>query len=98
LDAADLLPVTRDFAFLVNQSVSADALLRAVKGADKVLITDAQVFDVFVGEAVGIEMKSVALSVRLQPREKTLTEAEIEAVSAKIVAAVAKTTGGSLRS
>jgi phenylalanyl-tRNA synthetase beta chain len=97
LDASDLMPVTRDFAFLVTEAVTADAITRAAKSADKALIDDVRVFDVFMGEGVGAGMKSMALSVRLQPREKTLTEAEIEAVAGKIIAAVAKATGGSLR-
>lgn len=90
-------PVNRDFAFVLDQAVEAATLLRAVRGADKALITDASVFDVFTGAGVGEGNKSVAIEVTLQPRDKTLTDEEIDAVSAKIVAAVEKATGGTLR-
>jgi phenylalanyl-tRNA synthetase beta chain len=97
LNAADLLPVTRDFAFVVDAAVSADALVRAARSVDKGLIEDASVFDIFTGGNLAPGTKSLALNVRLQPREKTLTDEEIEALAAKIVAAVAKATGGALR-
>jgi len=89
--------VERDFAFVVDETVTADAIVRAAKGADRVLIDDVSVFDVYGGGAMGENRKSIAVAVRLQPREATLTEAEIEAVAAKIVAAVGKATGGTLR-
>jgi phenylalanyl-tRNA synthetase beta chain len=89
--------VERDFAFVVDDGVAADAIVRAAKGADRVLIDDVSVFDVYVGGALGKGKKSIAIAVRLQPRDATLTEAEIEAAAAKIVAAVAKATGGTLR-
>ncbi len=97
LDASDLQAVTRDFAFVVPSDMPADRILRAAKGADKALIEAAAVFDVFTGEAVGEGKKSVAVEVTLQPRERTLTDEEIDMVSAAIVAAVAKATGGRLR-
>ena len=68
-----------------------------VPGADRALITNAGVFDVFTGTGVPQGKKSLAIEVTLQPREKTLTDAEIEGVAAKIVAAVTKATGGELR-
>jgi phenylalanyl-tRNA synthetase, beta subunit, non-spirochete bacterial len=90
-------PLERDFAFVVDQDVTAEAVIRAAKGADKALITEVRVFDVFVGEALGEGKKSLAITAVLQPVERTLTDAEIEAVAGKIVAAVVKATGGTLR-
>jgi phenylalanyl-tRNA synthetase beta chain len=90
-------PVERDFAFLVDDAVPADKLVRAARGVDKALIADVQVFDVYRGEGVGAGRKSVAIAVRLQPAEATLTEAEIEAVAGRIVAAVTQATGAELR-
>lgn len=87
----------RDFAFSVARKVEAATLIRAAKGADKTLVTDVTVFDVFEGNHVGEGMKSMAIEVTLSPRERTLTDEEIDAVSAKIVAAVEKATGGTLR-
>lgn len=97
LKLAGLQPVNRDFAFLVADDVPADKLPRAIRGADKQLITDAGVFDVYQGKGVPEGQKSVAVYVTLQPTEKTLTDDDIEAVGAKIVAAVQKQTGGTLR-
>ena len=97
LDAADLMPVRRDFAFVVDDDVAADALLRAARGADRKLVVQAVVFDVFAAASLGPGRKSVALEVTLQPRGQTLTDRDIDAVSEKIVAAVAKATGGVLR-
>ena len=90
-------PVERDFAFVLATDVPADKLVKAVKGADRDLIAEVTVFDDYRGKGLAEGRKSLALSVTLQPKDKTLTEAEIEAVSQKIVAAVAKTTGGELR-
>lgn len=101
LASSDLQPVERDFAFVVGAEVEAEEMLRAARSADKKLIESATVFDVFAGkkaaESLGAGKKSVAFSVRMQPRDKTLTEKEIEAVVEKVVAAVAKATGGALR-
>jgi phenylalanyl-tRNA synthetase beta chain len=97
LDASAFQPVERDFAFVVASEVAAEELVKAAKGADKALIAEVAIFDVFEGGSLGEGKKSIALSVTLQPREKTLTDAEIEAVSARIVAAVNKATGGELR-
>jgi phenylalanyl-tRNA synthetase beta chain len=90
-------PVERDFAFIVDAAVSADAVLRAVRSADKELIGDVALFDVYTGAGVDTGRKSLALAVTLQPRTATLTDAEIEAAAAKIVAAVQKACGGRLR-
>lgn len=97
LDRVDLQPLTRDFAFLVDRSVAAGDILRAAQGADRTLVVDAQVFDVYEGERIEAGKKSVAVAVTLQPREKTLTDVEIEALADKIVADVAKKTGATLR-
>ncbi|UWQ22330.1 phenylalanine--tRNA ligase subunit beta [Jannaschia sp. W003] len=94
---SDLQAVERDFAFVVDESVEAQALVNAAKGADKALITDVRVFDEFVGGSLGEGRKSLAIAVRLQPREATLTDKEIEAVGAKVVEKVRKATGGELR-
>ena len=92
---SDFMPLSRDFAFVVESTVLSAELLKAVKGADKALISDAQVFDVFKLPDGNI---SLAVSVILQPRDKTFTDEEIEAVSQKIIAGVAKAAGGTLRS
>ena len=97
LDASDLQPVRRDFAFLLDADVAAGDVVRAALGADRALIAEVGVFDVFLGKGVPAGKKSLAIEVTLQPKDKTLTDAEIEAVAAKIVAAVAKATGGELR-
>ena len=97
LDMSDLQPLRRDFAFVVAESVTADQVIRAARGADKKLITDVSLFDVFEGGSLGEGQKSLAIEVTLQPVEKTLTDEEIDAVSKKIVAAVEKATGGTLR-
>ena len=85
-----LQPVRRDFAFLVPADVSAEALVRAVKGADKGTITRARVFDVFTGTGVAEGHKSVAVEVVLQPAEKSFTDADLKAIADKVVAAAAK--------
>ncbi len=90
-------PLRRDFAFLVPEATPADALIRAAKGAERNLITNVTLFDRYAGRNLPGGQISLAIAVTLQPVEKSLTEAEIEAVSAKIVAAVAKATGGVLR-
>ena len=91
-----LQPVTRDFAFVTPRDAPADALLRAVRGADKAVIVDVALFDVFTGAGLGEDEKSLAIAVTLQPAEKSFTEAELQAISERIVAAAAKT-GARLR-
>ncbi len=90
-------PVRRDFAFLVDASTPADTMLRAARGADRALIASASIFDVYAGDKVGAGRKSVGIEVVFQPRERTLTDAELDAAGAKVVAAVTKATGGTLR-
>ena len=102
LQRSDLQAVERDFAFVLDAKVEALVAVNAALGADKALIEAVSVFDQFTGEKAEAQMgagkKSIALSVRMQPKDKTLTDAEIEAVNAKIVEKVAKATGGVLRS
>ncbi|MCB1546941.1 MAG: phenylalanine--tRNA ligase subunit beta [Hyphomicrobiaceae bacterium] len=97
LDAADLLPVRRDFAFVLDADVAAGDVLRAAAQADKRLIAGVEVFDLFEGTSLGEGKKSLAIEVTLQPRDATLTDEEIEAVGRKIVAEVRKATGGEIR-
>jgi len=97
LQMSDLMPVSRDFAFIVATDVSAEAILKAARAADKSLIADVGVFDVYEGEHVGEGRKSVAIEVTLQPRDRTLTDEEIDRVGEAVVAGVRKATGGELR-
>ena len=86
-----------DFAFVLNEDVPAGDLLRAALGADKKLITDVNLFDLFEGGTLGEGKKSLAIEVTLQPRDKTLTDDEIETVSQAVISAVKKATGGEIR-
>jgi len=97
LDRPDLMPVERDLAFVVGQSVRAGDIVKAAREAERALIADVGVFDVYLGEGLPDSAKSIAISVTLQPREHTLTEAEIDAAMAKIVAEVSRKTGAALR-
>ncbi len=94
---ADLMPVERDFAFLVDRAVAGADLVGAAQGADRALVTDVAVFDVYEGAGVPQGQKSVGLAVTLQPRGKTLTDADLDAVSRRIVEAVSKKTAAVLR-
>jgi phenylalanyl-tRNA synthetase beta chain len=97
LDKNDLQPVSRDFAFVVDKAVPAGDVLRAVQTADRALVTDAQVFDIYEGKGVADGHKSIAVAVTLQPKGQTLTEADLTALTDKVVAQVRKVTGGELR-
>lgn len=97
LKLSGLMPLSRDFAFLVDRTVPAATILRAAKNADKTLITEVTVFDVFEGKGIAEDKKSVGIAVTLQPSDKTLTDEDIEKVAASVVAAVSKATGGVLR-
>ena len=90
-------PVRRDFAFLVDTTVPAESVLRAAKGAERGLITAVSLFDVYLGDKLPERKTSLAIEVTFQPRDRTLTDAEIEAACSKVVAAVAKATGATLR-
>jgi phenylalanyl-tRNA synthetase beta chain len=98
LDLSTLMPLRRDFAFVVSRETAAGEVVRPIVAADKQLIAEVRVFDVYEGKGVPEGSKSVAVEVVLQPREKTLTDAEIEALSTRIVGAVEKAVGGKLRS
>jgi phenylalanyl-tRNA synthetase beta chain len=97
LKLSDLMPLERDFAFLVDRTITAATLLRAARNADKALISGVDIFDLFEGPGVGEGKKSVAIRVTLQPTDKTLTDEEIDKVGASIVAAVGKASGVTLR-
>ena len=97
LEISDLQPVARDFAFVVNKDCSAQKLSRAAAAADKKLIADVRVFDIFEGASLGEGKKSVAIEVIMQPTEKTFTDEEIADVAKKIVESVEKATDGALR-
>lgn len=97
LNKADLTPIRRDFAFLVSDDTAAGAISKAAMSADKSLITNIETFDVYQGQGIEPGHKSIAIEVTLQPRGENLKDQDIEAISEKIVAAVAKSTGGVLR-
>jgi phenylalanyl-tRNA synthetase beta chain len=97
LERTDLQPVSRDFAFVVDRAVKAADILRAVQATDRKLIAAADIFDIYEGVGIPAGRKSIAVAVTLQPRERTLTDAEIDAVGEKIVAQVGKATGATLR-
>ena len=97
LELRDLQAVERDFAFVVDADVEALTLTNAAAGADKAMIEEVRVFDEFIGGSLGEGKKSLAITVRIQPTEKTLTDEEIEALGGKIVEKVVKATGGTLR-
>jgi phenylalanyl-tRNA synthetase beta chain len=97
LELSPFQPVVRDFAFVVDGAVKAADILRTAQSVDRKLITGVTVFDVYEGQGIDPGKKSIAIAVTLQPREKTLTDAEIEAVSGRIVAEVGRKTGGVLR-
>jgi phenylalanyl-tRNA synthetase beta chain len=97
LELSPFQPVSRDFAFIVDRNVRAGDIVRAAQGVDKKLITDVTVFDVYEGKGIDDGKKSIAIAVTMQPREKTMTDQEIDAVGARIVAEVTKKTGGVLR-
>jgi phenylalanyl-tRNA synthetase beta chain len=95
---SDFMPVERDLAFIVGEPVSAGDILKAAESAERSLVARVGVFDVYRGEGVAEGAKSIAIHVTLQPRERTLTDAEIDAAMSRIVAEVSKTTGATLRS
>jgi phenylalanyl-tRNA synthetase beta chain len=97
LELSPLQPVERDFAFVVDRSIRAGDIVRATQSADRKLISKITVFDVYEGAGIEPGKKSIAISVTLQPREKTMTDQEIEAIAGRIVAEVNKRTGAVLR-
>ena len=97
LDLSPYQPVERDFAFVVDRNVKAADIVRAAVGVDRRLISGVTVFDVYEGAGIAPGNKSIAIAVTIQPRERTMTDAEIETLAGKIVAEVGKRTGGVLR-
>ncbi|MEQ1866855.1 MAG: phenylalanine--tRNA ligase subunit beta, partial [Micropepsaceae bacterium] len=97
LELSEFQTVERDFAFLIDAKVPAADVVKAAITSDRALIESVTVFDVYEGQGIDPGMKSLAISVRLQPKDRTLTEADIETVSSKIKGAVAKATGAKLR-
>lgn len=97
LELSAFQPVTRDFAFMVDRAVKAADIVRTAQAVDRKLISAVSVFDVYEGQGIEPGKKSVAIAVTIQPREKTMTDQEIDALAAKIVAEVSKRTGGVLR-
>jgi phenylalanyl-tRNA synthetase beta chain len=97
LELSPFQPVERDFAFVVENSVKAADIVRAAQGVDKKLIVSVTVFDVYEGKGIDPGRKSIAIAVTIQPREKTMTDAEIDALGQRLVAEVTKKTGGVLR-
>src|SRR5215472_3369933 len=97
LELSPFQPVERDFAFVVESTVKAADIVRAAQNVDKKLISSVTVFGVYEGKGIEPGRKSIAIAVTIQPREKTMTDAEIEALSGKIVTEVTKRTGGILR-
>jgi phenylalanyl-tRNA synthetase beta chain len=97
LELSPFQPVERDFAFIVDANVKAADIVRTAQAADRKLITNVSVFDVYEGKGIDPGKKSVAISVTLQPRDRTMTDEEIEALARKIVTEVQRRTGGLLR-
>jgi len=97
LELSPFQPVERDFAFVVDRGVNASEIVRAAQSIDKKLIINVTVFDVYEGKGIDPGKKSIAIAVTIQPREKTMTDAEIDALGQKIIAEVRRKTGGMLR-
>jgi phenylalanyl-tRNA synthetase beta chain len=96
-EAGDLQPVRRDFAFVVGRDVAAADVVKAAESVDRKLIAQVNVFDIFEGSALGEGKKSIAIEVTLQPKERTLTDPEIDEVAQKIAGEVKRVTGGEIR-
>jgi phenylalanyl-tRNA synthetase beta chain len=97
LELSAFQPVTRDFAFVVDRAVKAGDIVRTAQAVYRKLIAGVSVFDVYEGQGIEAGKKSVAIAVTIQPRDKTMTEQEIDALAGKIVAEVGKRQGGVLR-
>lgn len=97
LDISQFQPVTRDFAFVVDRAVKSADIIRTAQAVDRKLITNVTLFDVYEGQGIDPGKKSIAIAVTIQPREKTMTDKEIDALAAKLVAEITKRTGGTLR-
>ena len=97
LDISQFQPVTRDFAFVVDRAVKAADIVRTAQAVDRKLVTNVTLFDVYEGQGIEPGKKSIAIAVTIQPREKTMTDKEIDSLAAKLVAEITKRTGGVLR-
>jgi phenylalanyl-tRNA synthetase beta chain len=97
LAMSDFQPVRRDFAFLLDEAVPAEDVLKIARGIDKALVAGVSLFDVYRGKGIDPGRKSLGVELTLQPTERTLTDAEIDMIGQRFVAEVAKKTGGSLR-
>lgn len=97
VELSQFMPVRRDFAFIADQATDADLIARTIKLADRELISDVTIFDVYAGKGVEPGKKSVAVAVTLQPKDRTLTDADIESISKKIVEAVLAKSGAEIR-
>ncbi|MFT0893241.1 phenylalanine--tRNA ligase subunit beta [Pseudochelatococcus sp. G4_1912] len=97
LALSDFQPLSRDFAFVVDASVQAGEIIKAIQSAERALLSDVSIFDIYEGAGVEAGKKSVAVAVTLQPTTKTLTDTEIDAITQRIVENVTKKTGASLR-
>ena len=97
LKLSSLQPVTRDFAFIVDETVPAQSLIDAIRRASRDVVTDISVFDVYQGKGIEDGRKSVALTVTLQPKDATFSESDLIVLSDQITATVGKNCGGVLR-
>jgi phenylalanyl-tRNA synthetase beta chain len=95
---SDYQKVVRDFAFVIDEKYSSGEIISLVKKIDKELIKNVRIFDVYQGDNIASGKKSIAFNVTLEPKDKTLTDKEIEEVSKKIISTVQETTGATLRS
>ena len=95
---SDYQKVVRDFAFVIDEKYSSGEIISLVKKIDKELIKNVKIFDVYQGENIGDGKKSIAFNVILEPRDKTLSDNDIDQISKKIISAVQESTGATLRS
>ena len=97
IELSQFQPISRDFAFLADEKTEADAFIKAIKSVDRHLISNVEIFDIYAGKGIEIGKKSVAIAVTIQPKSATMTEAEIEGLSKKIIDTVTQKTGATLR-
>jgi len=95
---SDYQKVVRDFAFLIDEKYSSGEIISLVKKIDKELIKNVKIFDVYQGENIGDGKKSIAFNVILEPKDKTLSDNDIDQISKKIISTVQESTGATLRS
>jgi len=97
LKISNLQPVTREFAFLVDEKVVSEKITQVVKSVNKDLITDVIILDIYKGEKIPQDMKSIAIKITIQPIQETLTDSALEEISTTIINAIEKKLSGSLR-